>query len=157
MSTIRITASVALAIDYILRLRQGTLKAPKKGEVLPPEWNFVFFTEIRALGIQVSKRFKPDTETKPFQGVSHVLRGGVEYQREVDFRFLDNRIAIVELAGMKFEGDSGGQDNGALWGVKRISYFHLVGPQKLDSSHTNWNVLEMNERPWYFLGRTTKF
>ncbi len=74
MSTIRITASVALAINYDFTVTAGNFECPKKkGEVLPPEWKFRFFTEIRASGIQVFKRFKPDTEIKPFQGVGQVL------------------------------------------------------------------------------------
>lgn len=148
MSTVKITASKALAIYYVFRLWEGSLRPHQP--IPKPDWKFKFFDEIRASRIEVVKKFRRESKATPFKKAEQVSRGGVEYKRYIDFRLRGTSIVIVELLGVKYAGDTGGQDNGTLWGVTRISFFRFVNSQ--GTSILPEEIIELNEEPWYHPG-----
>ncbi len=120
----KFTASIIEAIECLSRLQSGRYKVvPKGGKWLhegggvlleAPVWcNFSFFSRIKASPIRRKSRLEPDKD--------HV--GCWRLERVVEFYHHGKCVAVVELAGIKYDTFTGGLDNGGMWAVSGLGYY----------------------------------
>lgn len=139
---IRLTASVIMATDAVLRLHRRALLVQDASDMRPegccfnkqaPTWtNFMFFSRITARKIEKVERVEPTRE----------MPGSWILSRQVDFYHLGKKVATVYLAGNHVDGkrtdDKVEYDNQSFWAVKKIVYLgYQDNPKSLTEVQIN--------------------
>ena len=107
---IKFTASVLEALSYALRLTSGNLYVHRKGRhcdlpqgvrvQAPSWWSFDFFHRITATPIRRTKREEPGPDSI----------GHWELARTVAFWHWGQRLLVIDLVGMKLDGEDRGHE-----------------------------------------------
>jgi hypothetical protein len=155
----KFTASVRLAMNYVLKLHSGTFWVLLEGAGEPqkierPVWaNFVFFGRIEASPIQSSSNGSERGEDSVFPGYS------LDLKRTVDFFHQGIKVASVNLIGRKYnftedgKGFEEGLEGGSFWAVSSIGFLRCCCPGITSASGSgseSWEEINIEARTYAF-------